>query len=145
MANFEAIFNDSYARVLSMDGDSDLFFSKFYEKFMSTSPEVRDKFKNTDMKRQKKMLKLALYQMLSFFMHKKSADYMQGIAESHAKKDKDIAPHLYELWLDSLVDTVKELDPKFDPDVGLAWKSVMSMGITYMKDRYDRDKAAPSS
>jgi hemoglobin-like flavoprotein len=140
MKNFEEIFNDSFERVLSLDKDNDLFFSKFYNTFLAASPIVKQKFQNTDMTNQKLMLKKSFYQMLNFFVNKIATDYMTKIADLHSKKDRDISPELYDLWLESLVSTVKELDPKYNHDVGLAWKMIMGIGITYMKDYYNRDE-----
>ena len=50
------VFNDSYLRCTA----SSDFLDFFYEVLMSSSPEVKDKFKNTDMKIQKSMLKTSL-------------------------------------------------------------------------------------
>ena len=140
MLIFDGIFTDSYERLLDLDETGEIFFSKFYDNFTSASPDVRKKFQNTDMQKQKTALRRSLYYMQDFYVNKQTTDYMQGIADTHSKKDKDISPQLYDLWLETLVATVRELDPKYDRDVGLAWKIVMSTGITYMKDMYDRNE-----
>jgi hemoglobin-like flavoprotein len=149
MLNFDEIFTDSYKRLLDVDEiDPDylldeigeIFFNKFYERFTSASPDVMKKFQNTDMHKQKRVLQRSLYHMLDFYVNKQATDYMRGIADIHSKKEKDISPQLYDLWLESLVATVRELDPKYDQDVGLAWKMVMSIGIAYMRDMYDRNE-----
>ncbi len=142
MLNVEDIVSDSYERLqfLGKTGrykTSEIFLNKFYEKFISASPIVREKFKNTDMNKQKRQLQESLYYMLQFYMIKKPTDYMRGIANRHSKKALNISPQLYDLWLESLVATVRELDPKYDQDVGLAWKMVMSTGIKFMKNNYD--------
>ena len=139
MLDYEEIFNDSYERLIRLEGSGDKFFSEFYTQFLAASPKVKEKFMHTNMKKQQKMLKQSLYHMLNFFVYKRASDYIQNIAKIHSKKGIDIEPKYYDLWLDSLVATVQKLDPKYDQDVGLAWKITMSMGITYMKDMYDRD------
>ncbi len=139
MLDFDGIFTESYERLLDLDETGEIFLSKFYESFTSASPDVRKKFQNTDMQKQKIVLRESLFNMQDFYVNKQATDYMRGIADLHSKKDKDISPQLYDLWLESLVVTVRELDPEYDRDVGLAWKMVMSMGITYMKDIYDRN------
>ena len=144
MLDFDGIFTNSYKRLLGLDKiDSgqlgETFFSNFYERFISASPDVRKKFQNTDIQNQKIVLHESLYHMLDFYVIKHATDYMQRIAEIHSKKDKDISPHLYDIWLESLVATVRELDPEYDRDVGLAWKIVMSAGIMYMKEMYERN------
>jgi hemoglobin-like flavoprotein len=139
MIDFEETFNDSYERILGLHNDGDVFIDKFYGRFTSSSPEVKEKFKNTNMENQKKMLKQSLFQMMTFYTTKRDSDYMRDIASIHGKKGRDIPPELYELWLESLLETVKEMDPKYDREVGLAWKMILSMGITYMKDMVDRE------
>ena len=51
--------------------------------------------------------------------------------------ERGIAPELYEEWLESLIQTVREFDLEFTDEVELSWRVVLSPGITYMKFRYD--------
>ena len=46
------LFNDSLDRCLRRGG----FFERFYELFLASSAEVRDKFLGTDFRRQRRML-----------------------------------------------------------------------------------------
>ncbi len=62
--------------------------------------------------------------------------YLESLAERHSRRGVDIKPELYSLWLDSLLMTVKGLDPKFTPKVEKAWREVMSEGIKYMNSKY---------
>ena len=39
---------------------------------------------------------------------------------------------------EALAAAVAEFDPDYDEDVGLAWRLVLSPGITYMRYCYDR-------
>lgn len=136
--NFEEIFNDSYARVQNHEKGSEEFFREFYTHFISSDEEVREKLGKTDMKTQRKMLKDSLYRMLNFSVSKNASQFMKDIALRHGAKDLDIRRYLYDIWLTSLLHTVEKFDPKYDRDVGLAWKIVMSNGIAYMTDLYDR-------
>ena len=144
MLNYEEIFTDSYVRLLHLgeigsDKAGKIFFSKFYKRFTATSPDVSEKFKNTDMQKQKVMMQESFDHMLKFHLSHQATDYLQRIAHLHNENNIDISPQLYDLWLESLIATVKELDPKYDRDVGLAWEIVMSAGTTYMKDSYCRN------
>jgi hypothetical protein len=49
----------------------------------------------------------------------------------------DIGAELYDFWLDSLLETVKESDPQWDTQVGKAWEEVMMVGIHYLTVRYN--------
>jgi hemoglobin-like flavoprotein len=49
-----------------------------------------------------------------------------------------IGAELYDLWLDSLLATVREVDPAWNAEVEQAWESVMTVGIAYLVSRYNR-------
>lgn len=139
MLDLEELFNDSYARILIRSKNSQDFFDIFYQKFISASPVVAEKFKHTDMNIQKKMLKKSFTYLLNLYITRKCSNFLDKVAEKHSKSQHDIHAELYDLWLDCLIDTVKELDPKFNNDVELSWRSALSIGITYMKFKYDKD------
>jgi len=134
---YKEIFNDSYRRLLESGAYSHVFLDDFYRRFMASSPEVAGKFKNTNMDNQKQMLKASLYQMLMFLSEMRSNEYMENIAAKHNRRGLDIRPGLYDLWLECLISSVREHDPRFTPDVELAWRLTMAPGITYMKFCYE--------
>ncbi len=134
--NFEEIYDKSYARVMKNDIAGRSFFDTFYAKFLDASPEVKEKFKNTDMVAQKKMLKKSFYHLLIFYGSNQADDYIQKIGTSHNKAHLNIQPALYDIWLDTLMKTLSEYDDKFTGDVELAWRLVLTPGITYMKFKY---------
>jgi len=141
--NPEKLFEQSYERVIGsgvgITDRGEVFFSRFYEIFLGSSELVAEKFKNTDMNRQVRMLQKAMFQLISFYLVKTSSDYIHDIAISHNKQHHDISPVLYDLWLDSLLKTVQELDPEYTPSLRLAWEIVMSPGIIYLKHHYDQE------
>ena len=59
------------------------------------------------------------------------------IAAQHSAQDLDIGAELYDLWLDSLLETVEETDPEYSPTVRKAWEDVMMVGIHYLCVRYN--------
>ncbi len=134
---YEEIFDASYERVLRLEVGGRGFFDAFYENFTRTSPQARAKFEKTDMDRQKKMLKKSFYSLVVFYATNSADDYLVDIAERHSRDNLDIPPNLYDLWLETLILTVAQYDEQFDDDVELAWRLVLSTGITYMKYKYD--------
>ena len=58
------------------------------------------------------------------------------LAKLHGRAELDITPELYDLWLDRLVQAVREFDPMFDPEIETAWRRVLEPGIEFMKSRY---------
>lgn len=136
--DIEGLFDASYVRVLSREVEGRAFFEAFYERFIAASPEVAVKFRHTDMARQRAMLKKAFYHLLAFYASSHADYYLQQVAISHDRAHLDIAPSLYDLWLESLIDTVRTFDEQFDDEVELAWRLVMTPGIVFMTFHYDR-------
>jgi hemoglobin-like flavoprotein len=114
------------------------FLDLFYERFLSSSPEVRAKFENTDFERQKRVLRASFYLILLASEDEVNgpARYLQHLAARHGARDLGIGTELYDLWLDSLLATVKQCDPEYSSAVESAWEAVMGIGIEYMLLRY---------
>lgn len=134
--SFETIYDESYERVISSTIDGVTFFDAFYSAFLASSDEVRKKFRHTDMEKQKGMLKKSFYHLLTFYASNQADDYIQKIAANHNREHLDIRPELYDLWLDGLTQTIKRFDPEYSADVELAWRLVLTPGITYMKYKH---------
>ena len=135
--SYEKLFDKSYERVKTVIKNDRCFFDAFYDRFIQFSPEVAQHFKHTDMQRQKKVLEKSFYSLLIFYATNNANDYLEEIAIQHSKSALDINPGLYDLWLESLIETVKEYDDHFTPETELSWRLVLSVGITYMKFKYD--------
>lgn len=114
------------------------FLDRFYERFLSSSPKVKEKFAHTDFERQKRLLRASFYLILMAAEDPDSDPgvYLEKIAVRHSASDLDIGSELYDLWLDSLLEVVKECDPHYDTEVEEAWDRMMGIGISYMLRRY---------
>ena len=123
----------SYHRCRANDG----FIDTFYDVFLSKSPEIAYKFRNTDFKRQKLMLRESLLMMLLFNL---DADATREEAERlgirHGRGGADIPPHMYRLWLDSLCEAVQIHDPEYQPDLDDMWRKAMQPGIDLIQSHY---------
>ena len=129
-----ATFDESLQRCNAIPG----FLDRFYEKFLASSPKVRKKFENTDFVRQKRALRASLHMMpLAAEDEKKGPErYLKELAVQHSKNRLNVGAEFYDLWLDSLLATVKECDPEYSPQVEEAWESVMMVGIKYLLSHY---------
>ena len=129
-------FEDSLRRC---NADPD-FLDRFYERFLRSSPKVREKFLGTDFVRQKRMLQASLQLLLVAAQDdgKRPTPYLDEVAARHSASQMAIGAELYDLWLDCLLDTVAECDPEHNPEVRAAWEQVMMVGIHYMVTRYNR-------
>jgi hemoglobin-like flavoprotein len=126
-------FDRSLARCTSQARFLDLF----YEKFLASSPKVKEKFKDTDFVRQKRALKASLHMILLAAQDDDPGKYLNDIAEKHGAKQLNVGAELYDLWLDSLLETVEACDPEYTPEVRHAWEEVMMVGIHYLTVRYN--------
>ncbi|XKE45366.1 globin [Halomonas organivorans] len=133
------IFDASFARALAREIQGHGFFDAFYARFLAASPEVAEKFRHTDMHRQQAMLKKAFYHLVSLYASSHADHYLDQVAIRHGRHHLDIRPGLYDLWLETLVATLRDYDPECSDEVELAWRLVMAPGIVYMKFHYDRD------
>jgi hemoglobin-like flavoprotein len=94
------VFNDSLERCTS----TRRFLDRFYELFISSSPEVAAKFANTDLRVQKASLKVSLYMIMASIQRKPEGTvHLERIAARHSRAGLDIGPHLYDQWLDCLI------------------------------------------
>ncbi|HEY3176225.1 MAG TPA: globin [Candidatus Polarisedimenticolia bacterium] len=128
------IYEGSLRRCIAQAG----FLTRFYETFMASSPEVALKFARTDLEKQRSEVRASLFLMVLVAMDEGGgpARHLWQVAELHGKRNLDVGARLYDLWLDSLLATVRQFDPGFSPEVEKSWEAVMTIGIRYMVSRY---------
>lgn len=136
--DYTSIYADSFWRATSTVIEGRGFFDRFYENFLASSPEASEKFKGTDFFSQKKMLHDSLVHLQKFSISKRADVFMKELAKKHSSNELDVQPYLYDLWLASLIDTVKEYDPEFDGDMEVAWRMHLAPGIEFMKFSHDK-------
>lgn len=126
------IFNDSLERC-NMHPD---FLVRFYEIFIASSPEVAEKFKNTNFSKQRRVLKASLY-LLIFAAEEKPEGlaHVERMAEIHGPNQMNIPSHMYDLWMESLLQAVKEFDVAYGPRVESAWRNMLQEGVELMKSK----------
>lgn len=126
------VFNDSYERVMRGRVGTSLFFDAFYQRFSAANEEVARLFLHTSRASLVRMLHVAVPIIVIYFSTGREDPYLAKIAERHKGRGADISPHLYSVWLDCLIETVRQFDPKYDDDVATAWRAVFSEGIKLM-------------
>lgn len=129
------IFLQSLTRCLAAPA----FLEGFYERFVGSSEEVREKFRGVDLKRQVRMLHDSLY-VSAVAVQGEEGSPARGalpfLAARHSRHDLDIRPELYDLWIDCLVETARAHDPQFGPEIESAWRKTLTLVADYMKERY---------
>jgi len=111
------------------------FFSRFYERLLASDPAVPVMFAQTEFPRQHKLLQHGLGLLLSY-ASKPDEALLERLAARHSAGGIDVPPPMYDLFLASLLATVREFDPRFDDDVEVAWREALSPGVTFMQSRY---------
>ena len=115
------------------------FLDVFYGNFLASSPEVAEKFVGTDFARQKESLSASFHHLLLVARDPKQgpAPYLEEVAARHGAGGLAIGAHLYDLWLDCLLETVRACDPESSKEVEAAWEEVMMIGIHYLCSNYE--------
>ncbi len=128
-------FLASLKRCLAAPG----FLAGFYDRFLTSSNEVREKFRGVDMQRQARVLEDSLY-VVAVAVQGEEGSLARGdlprIAERHSRRDLDVHPELYDLWVRCLVEAARDHDPQWSDDVATAWRETLAFGVEYMRRRY---------
>jgi hemoglobin-like flavoprotein len=125
------IAQESYSRCLR----SPRFFADFYERLLASDPAVPPMFADTEFPKQYKLLQHGLGLLLSY-ANRTDDSLLERIAARHSSSGIGVAPEQYALFIDSLLATVRDLDPKCDAEVEQAWREALEPGIAFMKSRY---------
>jgi len=108
--------------------------SDFYDAFISSHPEMAKKFAATDMDRQREILKQSLSMAILFPQDNIIATQaMTRVRDSHSRDKLDIAPELYDYWLDALIGVVRNSDPEFTPLLEEQWRELLSHVIEFIR------------
>jgi len=112
--------------------------SEFYVRLMDSSAEIRKKFEGVDMTDQASFLAHAI--VMSFLFIDKNQHLakkcLDDVRKTHAQNNLNIAPELYDIWLECLLETVSLCDPHANDALLTDWHDVMSVAITHIRDGY---------
>ncbi len=126
-----ALFGQSLERCRQRED----FLGRFYERFLASSPDIASKFSETNFQRQKAVLLLALHTLRDCARRGESAT-LESLATIHSRTGRNIPPWMYKVWLECLLETVRECDPLVTKHTQGAWRAVVQNGIEVMKARY---------
>lgn len=117
----------SYHRARRSNG----LFDTFYGIFLGKSPDIPPMFAGTDFTHQKLMLRQSLLEMMIFAQTTAGRDEIDRLAERH--RQLKVQPHHYDLWLDSLCESLRQHDAQFSPGLEQMWREAMHPGIEVMR------------
>lgn len=131
--NTYEVVSDSFKRC----GMSNDFYDAFYDIFLSKSGEIKALFAKTKFEKQKKLLKMTVTTMVRHpLAHRTTQAVLKDVGRTHGKNGYNIRAGLYDAWLDSLCDTVKEHDPRYTPQIEQAWRRYMEEAIRIILANY---------
>jgi len=127
--NFKQLFTESYERAVL--GNQEPFFAEFYAIFISKSLDLKHMFAQTNMRKQRQSLATSLTLLVWFAEEHKSDAQLEQLAKQHA--GFGLTAELYDVWMDALIEALKKTDTQHTKEESLAWRIILSPGITFMK------------
>lgn len=129
--------NELFLDSLERCARSKKFIPTFYNRFLSASDDVSDKFLHTDFEHQNRML----LQSLRLAAHAVGG-LPEGLREireravSHGRRHLNIEPRLYNYWRSALIETSRQFDDQWDDDIEEAWLTILEHVISQMIKHY---------
>ena len=113
-------------------------FDKFYTRFVNSDPRLASYFMRTDFTKQKSLLQDGIALALHFAAGDSAASTkVEQLGQSHSKDRMNILPELYPLWLNSWIETMAEVDPKWTSALETQWRSNLQPVIDAIKSKYE--------
>ncbi|AKS42589.1 globin [Wenzhouxiangella marina] len=131
--NTEAI-QGSYGRCLRERG----FITRFYELLLERDPRIPDMFKATNWSAQNKALRRGISIALTFAGGSNIVqNSMDQMAEVHSRKGRaPVDPVLYKHWRESLLQAVREFDPRINDALMADWDKALRATTDYFTEHY---------
>jgi hemoglobin-like flavoprotein len=127
------LFLQSVGRCLALEA----FIPAFYDRFLSASDEIRNKFRFTDFEKQNAMLRRSLE--LSAGATSGDPESLREIstrAETHDRYYLNIEPRFYDIWLETIIETARDYDVRWNEGVEAAWRSILGHVVQHMVRKY---------
>ncbi|NOY89591.1 MAG: hypothetical protein GXP55_00180 [Deltaproteobacteria bacterium] len=110
------------------------FLDRFYDRFMSSSDEVKEMFAKTDFSKQHRILRGSLYLMSRAAMGLEDGrEHLMAVAKTHGADRLAIPPHHYDFWLEALIETAREMERDFDSELEAAWREVLGLAVRIVR------------
>ena len=113
------------------------FGETFYNAFINSSLEVAPYFAETDFHRQRQVLLESVRTLVSRDVAEPEVrEMLDRLGRAHSREGRNVLPRLYELWLDSVCEAVKSLDPDWSQDLERGWRVRLRPGIQVIMAGY---------
>ncbi|MFW5927116.1 MAG: globin, partial [Wenzhouxiangella sp.] len=134
MSESYAALQASYGRCTRQRG----FITSFYGRLLARDERVEKMFSHTDWTKQNKALRRGISIALTYAGGSNIVEQsMKEMAEVHSRQGRvPVDPILYTYWRESLLETVREFDPKLTPGLEKRWSEALRKTTDFFADRY---------
>lgn len=116
---------------------NDAFIPAFYERFLGSSDEIKEKFRFTDFKKQNQMLARSLRLCAGAIAGQvESLAEIKERATTHDRNHLNIEPRLYDIWLEAIIATAREFDDQWTESIEAAWRRILGHVVQRMIRQY---------
>lgn len=124
----------SYGRSLAADINNKKFLVRFYELFLSSDPEIRSMFLQTNILKQVNALKNGIDMVIEYEEKKggSAGDVMEHIRDTHSPKNLGVTARHYQIWEDCLINVLSEYDQKFNSELESDWRTLIKQTVNYL-------------
>ena len=135
--NHYQTFDSSYWRIWLRTIDGVPFAEACISELIGASKEIESKFTAAGRDRMTRALLVAIIQLAASSQSEQPTEMLREVAIRHDRQNRDIPPHLYDIFLQCLLRVVQKYDPRYSNEVGEAWTQILTPGLEYMKSKYD--------
>ncbi len=114
------------------------FIDRFYERFLASDPRVARAFEGTNFSQQKRALGQAIATAISYAEGESFVNStMERMAEVHSRGGRvPVDPALYTPWLECMVETAREVDPRWEDGLEARWREALQPAVDLFVARY---------
>ncbi len=124
----------SYGRCMRQKG----FITRFYELLLERDERIARMFEGTNWTQQNKALRRGISIALTYAGGSNIVERsMNEMADVHSRKGRaPVDPVLYRHWRESLLEAVKEFDPRITPEIEKHWAEALKKTTDHFTDHY---------
>ena len=134
--DYEEEFNLSYWRATQSIVDGVPFVDSFRNRLVASSEEIQAIFTTSTGEMLNRGLVRALVHLARYYPDGEPDCILENIAVRNNREGRAIQPHLYDAFLDCMIETVADYDPEYEDHVGDSWRHILGPGLEYIKSQY---------
>lgn len=128
---------DRFLASLERCSENERFIPTFYDRFLSSSHEVREKFKETNFEQQNRMLLRSLRMAAGATAGEpESLREIKERATTHDRHHLNIEPRHYDCWVTTVIAAAEEFDPVWNEAIEAAWTATLGHVVKHMTKFY---------